>query len=388
MRSVTVFLTLLILSSCAATAQSPRGAVPQELVAKSAEFNRLYKAKQYREALQIVAELNDAVLRLGMQEAYANGLYNKACVHALLGERPEAMAAVRASIAAGYKNYRQMASDSDFQSLRSMPEFRAVLAELKETYGPRPLVFDPAEKVSPFPLVFDEPNEPNLAQLRKEFEIDAAMDGAKTGYERLQRITVWASKQWQHSSTQMASKPDPLTILREARRGGRFICRDYGIVVAGVAQAYGLPARVLNLLPRDVETRSEAHTVAEVWVPEWKKWVIADGQFGAVPELDGTPLNALELQAALAAEKPVKCIVGSDVCSKWQDFILPNIFYFKIQQDQRRFADKKKPEQLVLVPKGAPWPRKFAGGNEEVFSGAIYISNPSSFYAPPRVYAP
>jgi hypothetical protein len=38
----------------------------------------------------------------------------------------------------------------------------------------------------------------------------------------------------------------------------------------------------------------------------------------------------------------------------------------------------------VLVPKGAPNPKKFAGGNEDVFAGAIYTSNPDTFYAPPK----
>ncbi len=39
--------------------------------------------------------------------------------------------------------------------------------------------------------------------------------------------------------------------------------------------------------------------------------------------------------------------------------------------------------QPVLLPKGAPAPRKFAGGNEEVFASAVYTSNPVSFYAAP-----
>ncbi len=37
----------------------------------------------------------------------------------------------------------------------------------------------------------------------------------------------------------------------------------------------------------------------------------------------------------------------------------------------------------MVVPKGAPAPRKFAGGNEEVFAGSVYTSNPDSFYAAP-----
>ena len=66
-----------------------------------------------------------------------------------------------------------------------------------------------------------------------------------------------------------------------------------------------------------------------------------------------------------------------------EPFIVRNLYYFKIADDQRYFGAKKT-RQLVLVPQGAPEPHKFAGGSEEVFAGAIYTSNPQSFYAPPE----
>jgi hypothetical protein len=219
--------------------------------------------------------------------------------------------------------------------------------------------------------------------MRNEFAMDQVVAGAKDDYEKLRRLTEWASTRWRHSSTQTASKTDPLTILREAKAGGRFICRDYAVVLAGAAKAYGMPARVLNLLPRDVETRSESHSVAEVWLESLQKWVLADGQYGAIGELDGVPLSGLELQAALAADKPVRCVSGAGVCAEWKPFILRNAFYFKIADDQRSYRRDFK-RQLVLVPKGAAEPHKFAGGNEEVFKGAVYTSHPGTFYDPPK----
>jgi hypothetical protein len=180
----------------------------------------------------------------------------------------------------------------------------------------------------------------------------------------------------------MASKSDPITILREAQKGGRFICREYAVVMAGVAAAYGMPTRVVNLLPRDVETRSEAHSVAEVWLEGLHKWVLADGQYGAIGELDGVPLNAIELQAAFVTDRPVVCSAGEAVLAEWKPFFLRNAYYFKIYADQRSFQ-RAASGQLVLVPKGTPEPHKFAGGNEELFADATYTSNPASFYAPP-----
>ena len=76
--------------------------------------------------------------------------------------------------------------------------------------------------------------------------------------------------------------------------------------------------------------------------------------------------------------------MGAGACAQWKPFILRNAYYFKVARDQRRFDAKPGGAQLVLVPKGAPDPRKFAGGNEEVFAGAVYISNPAVFYSRPR----
>jgi hypothetical protein len=377
-------LTLVVLLACAVA--GVRAVPPQDeqaLVAKSREFSRLTREKNYTKALEVADDLI-ALARQAGHPATGAVIYNKACVLAIMDRRPEAIATAREAIASGYTKYVQFATDSDLDSLRGEPAFRALLADLRQRYGPKPLEWNPAETVAAFPLTFDAPSAPQLATLRAEFGLDTVVSQAGDDYARLKALTEWTSRQWAHSPNQMASRPDPLTILREARVGGRFICRDYAIVAAGAARAFGLPARVLNLLPADVETRSEAHSVAEVWLASRKKWVMADGQYGIVSEKDGVPLNGVELQAALAADlDSVSCASGRAGCAGWKAFILPNMHYFKIAANQRRFETAVGP-QLVLVPKGAPKPRKFAGGNEEVFAGSIYISDPSAFYREPE----
>jgi hypothetical protein len=366
----------------------PQSSVEKELQASNEEWYRYYTQKNWTEALRVIQRQLELADRMADQQVRAVVLYNKACVHALAGQKSQAIASVREAIAAGFTDYSKYASDTDFDSLRDDPEFKSVLADLKAKYGPQPLEWDSAQSSPPFSLTLDDPQAQEFLELRREFAVDDVVSGAKDDYDRLRRLTQWVSTRWQHSPNQMASKADPLTILREAQKGGRFICRDYAIVLAGVANAYGMPARVLNLLPRDVETRSEAHSVAEVWLEQFHKWVLADGQYGAIGELDGVPLSGIELQAALASDKLVTCIIGvASVCAEWKPFIVRNAYYFKIGDDQRSFH-RNIQRQLVLVPKGAPNPHKFAGGNEDVFAGAIYTSNPESFYAPPSRKSP
>jgi hypothetical protein len=357
--------------------------VDDQWAALNEELRRAYGQKDWPGAMSVL----DRMLKLAddtKNSDYRGGVrYMKACIHALSGQKIQAMAAIRQAVAAGFTDYSKYSNDTDFDSLRGDPEFKSLLAEIKAKYGPLPLVWDRSQPAPQFPVLYDDPKTPQLLEMRGEFGIDAVVAGAKDDYERLRRLTHWVSTRWEHSPNQMASKSDPVTILREAQKGGRFICREYAIVMAGVAAAYGLPARVINLLPREVETRSEAHSAAEVWLDDLKKWVLADGQYGAIGELDGIPLNAIELQAAFAEDRPVVCSAGAEVLVEWKPFILRNAFFFKMGNDQRAF-EHRTTAQLVIVPMGAPNPKKFAGGSEEIFAGAVYTSNPDTFYAPPR----
>jgi hypothetical protein len=376
-------LTTLLLALLCAPILTLGQSLEEQWRASSAELARYYSQKNWPEALRVIEQQLKLAERTGNREALASVLYNKSCVHALAGQKEPALAAIREAVDAGFTDYSRYLNDTDFDSLRADPRFKSLLAGLKAKYGPTPLLWDRTQPAPEFHQLFDSSQAQEFLEMRREFSIDAVLQGAKDDYERLRRLTGWVSSRWQHSPNQMASKSDPLTILREAQKGGRFICREYAIVLAGVATAYGMPARVLNLLPRDVETRSEAHSVAEVWLDQFHKWILADGQYGAIGELDGVPLNGIELQAALASDRPVVCSVGAAMCSEWKPFILRNAYYFKFADDQHLFKRSMK-NQLVLVPKGAPNPKKFAGGNEDVFAGSIYTSNPDTFYAPPK----
>lgn len=381
LKSAIIVVMLIALACAPLLAQKPGNEA--QWTALNKELNRAYEKKDWAGAMSVL----DRMIKLGddtkNQENRGGVLYTKACVHALAGQKAKALAAIRQAVAAGFTDYSKYSSDTDFDSIREDAEFKSLLAEIKAKYGPAPLVWDRSQPAPLFPVLSDDPKIPQFLEMRREFAIDAVVAGAKDDYERLRRLVHWVSTRWEHSSDQMASKSDPLTILREAKKGGRFICREYAVVMAGVAAAYGMPARVVNLLPHDVETRSEAHSVAEVWLEGLGKWVLADGQYGNVAELDGVPLNAIEVQAALAADKKVVCSAGDGVYAEWKPFILRNAFFIKTGNDQRAF-EHRTTAQLVLVPKGAPKPTKFAGGNEEVFAGSIYTSNPDSFYAPPR----
>ncbi len=390
MKRIAAILAWLLLWGSFSAAQQSNGTertflpAEQRIIDEFKKIDGLYKARQYADAL---AGLEKALAMPEMKEFpawRANAIYSIACMHSLLGHKTQAVAALKQAMLAGYTSYGQYMEDPDLESLRGTPDFAPVLAELRERNGIVPLIWDRTEKGAAFPLRFESAQTEQFVQMRAEFKMDDALP--KTGDEltRLRRLASWTSHQWEHSTTQMASHTDPLSILREARQGGKFICMNYAVVLAGAAEAYGMPARLLGLLPREVEKRADSHSVVEVWLDQYKKWAIADAQFGIAPTLNGQPLSAIELQDALIHDSPIECGNDPAACAKWSHWILPYLYHFKIAQDQRWYSRSKPNPQLVLLPKGAPHPKLYNGKDEGVFADAVYTSNPETFYAAPQ----
>lgn len=374
-----LFVCLVICQSVVSPASTQREAQAQ-LQAKMQAYGSLYQAERYPEALRVLQEAL-AATEGDLRPWRPTVLYNIACVHARLGDKRQAIASLQEAVAAGYHDYGNVRSDTDFDSLRSESSFVALAAALREKFGPKPLGWDHEAPAAPFDLRFDAPELPQLVELRREFDLDPVVAGAKDDYERLQRLTAWASRRWTHGPGR-PSHDDPLTILREAKQGKRFLCVHYSMVLAAAARAYGMPARVLGLMPADVGTNDNDHVAVEVWVARWKKWVLADGQFGTIATLDGTPLNAAELRNAVAVEsRALACSVGAAACRRWTNWIAPYAYHLGVWQDQRLFEHEAR-AQLILSPLGAARPVKVRNG-VDFFRRATFTTNADLFYAPP-----
>jgi tetratricopeptide (TPR) repeat protein len=58
--------------------------------------------------------------------------YNVACAEARAGRDDEALAWIERAVAAGFRDFGALASDSDFETLRSRPEFESICGRLRE----------------------------------------------------------------------------------------------------------------------------------------------------------------------------------------------------------------------------------------------------------------
>lgn len=215
--------------------------------------------------------------------------------------------------------------------------------------------FDRAPQLKP---VYQKsaPDNAYLTQLRNTYQLDKIIAGKKTDFDKVKAICGWARQRWEHNGVNTPLKNDPISILEEAATGKSFRCVEYGIVVSGALNAVGIPARTLALKMEHADTVSfgAGHVVAEAYLRDQKKWVMVDGQFNVIPMLKDTPLNAVELQQALATGAPDLKVVSfsGTKAADYFPWIAPYLFYFNTRLDNR-FGVERGPNSIMLVPKGA-----------------------------------
>jgi hypothetical protein len=66
-----------------------------------------------------------------LQPKNATAHYNLACSLALSKRNSDALRSLRHAVGLGYRDFEWMAHDPDLQSLKNLPEFGAIIAQLK-----------------------------------------------------------------------------------------------------------------------------------------------------------------------------------------------------------------------------------------------------------------
>lgn len=163
-----------------------------------------------------------------------------------------------------------------------------------------------------FTFVYEDLDHPLLGLLRERERLDEVTAGAASEFDALVRLRHWARRQWSEPRGETDAEPFPnaLAILDRIRSGDLpgGLCSEYAAVLVQACLAMGHQARLVML-----ESRSgSGHRSVEVWSNEFDKWVLMDPYLDAHFELEGTPLNALDLHRALAdgATGAVRAVPG------------------------------------------------------------------------------
>ncbi len=166
-----------------------------------------------------------------------------------------------------------------------------VRVRLEEGQDPEPPAWTP-----------EDPNSAALKALRRLLPAAALED--RPALERVRALAAWISAAWEYRSSAKAAQYAPWdieTILAwgQARRGhdGQVpivMCVHYGVAFVTACQAAGLAARAA-VFTQNV-TGFYGHFTAEVWLPEFNKWVYVDPNADALAFKDGLPLSIAEVR--------------------------------------------------------------------------------------------
>ncbi len=116
--AVTVFAMLILTGG--AVAQQPN------IEAVEQQFRAAYDAKDYKKAV----ELGKKLVEIGPKQGGLHQ-YNLACCQALAGQKADALTSLSQSVDLGLSDDVLMASDPDFDSIRSDPEFAKLLEKVR-----------------------------------------------------------------------------------------------------------------------------------------------------------------------------------------------------------------------------------------------------------------
>lgn len=232
----------------------------------------------------------------------------------------------------------------------------------------------------------DISQRPDLIKLRAEFQLDTLVKNCKTDFEKVKRIQSWVQSRWEHDGENTPKEKNALYILKEAEKGKKFRCVEYSLVAGQCLSALGFKIRSLGLMTKDIgEVKSGGgHATNEVYLEDLHKWVFIDPQFDVITVKGNVPLNAVELQKAIADNEQFEMINPNKTTTKeeYKNWIGPYLYYFYVGINGQhvsawdRIVGNKK--QLTLLSETAEKPVYF----QRIFriNTSYYTNSIKDFY--------
>ena len=230
-------------------------------------------------------------------------------------------------------------------------------------------------------------DEPSLVKIRKALNFDRVLRRCSDDLSKVKRLSIFVSELWKHDGWGISKTGNPLeTVWRVVKRKERFSCVEYANVLRACLVSVGIPARILDLKMSDVETRKlgAGHVVVEAYLRDMKKWIMADGQTGAIfsDKESGTPLNALEIQHEISRGKKIKVEGIMYSTREYLEFLAPYLYYFDTPLHDNVLRKFRIPK-VMLVPCGAKEITHFQG--DEIIHKIIFTNSKKLFYSAPNL---
>ena len=198
------------------------------------------------------------------------------------------------------------------------------------------------------------------------------------------KIAQFAHTAFSHSGDNQPSLSDPITILKEAKAGSKFRCVEYSHLAAWLMMAYGIDARTVNIMMKDVETLEygAGHVVVEFYEGEQHGWVMVDIQAGAVARYHDKLQSVLELRKSID-QASFENLEGDGFVESggmfggdYRAWLKPYLYFIdRPQQLNFEYSGDPKPH-FILMPEGGKPPKYF----QRTHKLDLVVTSPAVFY--------
>jgi len=144
---------------------------------------------------------------------------------------------------------------------------------------------DQTEELNKYKPLWNIEHDQYLIRLLSECNINKLIPSNSNDFEKIQIVTNYVHNLWKHNGVNAPEKNDPISILQDVKKGDKFRCVEYSIVLNGCLNALGIISRILSLKTKNCETKryGAGHVVVEAYLKDKEKWVMIDPQWDVIP---------------------------------------------------------------------------------------------------------
>jgi hypothetical protein len=182
-----------------------------------------------------------------------------------------------------------------------VPDYLSAIKSAK--LNAKKLIVDaPALKRSHYDWTFQETDNQDLIRFRERFQLEKVIENASDEWHAIRLIRNWVYMQNSRGGgdgPNGVSQADTESLVLACNAGASFFCTYFARMMVAATLSLGFVSRLVSLgVDFDRWNKNRGHGVCEVWVNDFKKWVLIDAHFDKHFEIKGVPLNTYEIHRA------------------------------------------------------------------------------------------
>jgi hypothetical protein len=238
-----------------------------------------------------------------------NGYYNFACTYSLSRNNNLALINLEKS---NWKDYYQLLSDNDLNSIRNENRFKILLKKAKDKTPDylktlrNDSKYNNSEICKIPPFTYTSYSDSNLIRLRKTYNLDSVA-GRGNEISKFISLMRWVHNKIPHNGSY--GNPDvknAMSMISYCNKNNQTLnCRGLSIVLNEIYLSMGYQSRFVVCFPKD-SSDSDCHVICIVYSKTLHKWIWMDPTFEAfvMNEL-GELLSIDEVRIRLIENKPL-----------------------------------------------------------------------------------